>query len=250
MASQIQVGRRSCLIWLSWAAMSLSGVSGCASWEQVAHNIAHPWQASGDLVSRTSDRLEDGKTPPSTDSLNHQNVASSQFAQAAPPSTRAPKAAVLPANRPSSAPSKPLTAAPNDVELLPAPPVSQASASVATESPTIDSSVESAANTTWCRIRVCNIGGQSATQVSVTVSSPTKAMLFSKEGTTVSAPTHDKMEFAPVAQVGPNEEVILLVGVAASDERDNRLRVQIRDAQGGTNQELQSRWKIAIEAIE
>ena len=58
------------------------------------------------------------------------------------------------------------------------------------------------------------------------------------------------MEFAPVAQVSANEEVILLIGVATTDERANRLRVQVRDAQGGTNQELQARWQIAIEAAE
>jgi hypothetical protein len=58
------------------------------------------------------------------------------------------------------------------------------------------------------------------------------------------------MEFAPVGQVGANEEVILLVGVATSDVRANRLRVKVRDAQGGSNQDVQARWKVAIEPAE
>jgi hypothetical protein len=149
-----------------------------------------------------------------------------------------------------------LTPAPANVELLPAPPVSPTSATQAAPvvTPTTPVSMppitEAPANTTWCRIRVRNIGTQPATQVAVIVSSPANAPVVSKEGETVSAPTTGKMEFAPVAQMGVNEEIILLVGVATADERANRLRVQVRDAQGGSNQELQARWKIAIEAAE
>ena len=58
------------------------------------------------------------------------------------------------------------------------------------------------------------------------------------------------MVFTAIPQVGPNEEVVVTVGVAAADNHSNRLRVQVRDALGGTNQEVQSRWKVTLEAAE
>ena len=58
------------------------------------------------------------------------------------------------------------------------------------------------------------------------------------------------VEFACDRMVGSNEEVILIVGVATADERANRLRVQVRDGQGGSNQDVQARWKVTIEAAE
>ncbi len=242
MTSRIPFDHRSYSSWLSWAALSLGCVSGCASWDQMAQHIAHPWQSSGDMIARSNERLVDAWDGETKRSAKPQSSPASQLANRANPTTPKSNPKVVPASMPSPAPSKPLTPAPADVELLPAPPVSQASATVAT--------TEAPANTAWCRIRVRNIGSQTATQVAVSVSSPANAPLVSKEGTSVSAPTLGKMEFAPVAEVKANEEVILLVGVATADERANRLRVQIRDAQGGTNQELQARWKIAIEAIE
>ncbi|MBC7816557.1 MAG: hypothetical protein IAG10_06695 [Planctomycetaceae bacterium] len=250
MTSHIQFGHQSCSSWLSWAAVSLGCVSGCASWDQMAQNIAHPWRASGDMIARTNDRVSDAWDSEATRSRKTKSAPASQLAQKASPTTPTANPTVLPASMPVSAPVKPLTPAPADVELLPAPPVSPTSATAAAPASTTASTNEAPANTTWCRVRVRNIGSQPATQVAVSVSSPAHAPLVSKEGTVVSRPTQGKMEFAPVAQVGAKEEVILLVGVATSDERANRLRVQIRDAQGGTNQELQARWQIAIEAAE
>ena len=109
-----------------------------------------------------------------------------------------------------------------------------------------------APNATWCRVRVRNIGTQPATQVAVSITSPANAqakLLTSDNGTTSPA-VDGRMDFAPIAQVAPNEEIIVMVGVVAADERSNRLRVQVRDAQGGTNQDVQSRWKVTIEAAE
>lgn len=109
-----------------------------------------------------------------------------------------------------------------------------------------------APNATWCRVRVRNIGTQPATQVTVSLTSPANAqakLLTSDNGTTSPA-VDGRMDFAPIAQVAPNEEIIVMVGVVAADERSNRLRVQVRDAQGGTNQDVQSRWKVTIEAAD
>lgn len=109
-----------------------------------------------------------------------------------------------------------------------------------------------AQNATWCRVRVRNVGTQPATQVGVSITSPANAqakLLTSDSGTTSPA-VDGRMDFAPIAQVAPNEEIIVMVGVVAADERSNRLRVQVRDAQGGTNQDVQSRWKVTIEAAE
>lgn len=256
MTSRIQFGCQSCSSWLSWAALSLSCVSGCASWEQVAQNVAQPWRASSDLIARTNERVEDVWESGTKRSTKPKNAPAPQLADNASPARPTANANARPTNTPSQAPVKPLTPAPANVELLPAPPVSPTSATAAapvvtqaaplTKSPT----TEAPANTTWCRVRVRNIGSQPATQVAVIISSPANAPLVSKEGETVSPPTTGKMEFAPIAQMGANEEIILLVGVATTDERANRLRVQVRDAQGGSNQELQARWKIAIEAAE
>lgn len=82
------------------------------------------------------------------------------------------------------------------------------------------------------------------------MNSPENVMLVSKDGDNVSAPVTGKMEFAPVAQVGPSEEVILVIGVGAVEQRGNRLRVQVRDGLGGSNQDVQARWQVAIEAVE
>ena len=256
MTSRIYFSCQSCSSWLSWAALSLGCVSGCASWDQMAQNVSHPWRASGDMIARTNERLEDVWESGTMRSTKPKNAPTQQLAHNANPTQRTVNATARPSNSPAQEPVKPLTPAPANVELLPAPPVSPTSATAAapvviqaspmTKPPT----TEAPANTTWCKVRVRNIGSQPATQVAVIISSPANAPLVSKEGETVSQPTTGKMEFAPVAQMGVNEEIILLVGVATADERANRLRVQVRDAQGGSNQELQARWQIAIEAAE
>lgn len=241
MTSRITFDRSS---WLSWTALSLGCLSGCASWDQVTQSVRHPWQATDGLMARTSDRVE-GLSEKGPKQTRHAATLSPQ--QLANQTTSPAKPAVPPTNTPAPAATKPLTPAPANVELLPAPPVSPTSAIIA--APSTPAAV-APANTTWCRVRVRNIGSQPATQVAVTISSPENASLVSKEGDSISRPVTGKMEFAPVAQVGANEEVVLLVGVATADERANRLRVQVRDGQGGTNQELQARWKVAIEAME
>jgi hypothetical protein len=114
-------------------------------------------------------------------------------------------------------------------------------------------SAKSTGNTTkatWCRVRIRNISEQVTTHVAVTVTSPTNAPLLSKSGDVVSNPAIGPMEFASVEQVAPRDEIILMVGVASPDAKDHRLRVQIRDAQGGSHAEVQSRWQVTIEAVE
>lgn len=159
---------------------------------------------------------------------------------------------------PLAPPAVELMPAPPAVELLPAPPAAAApTGNVTTISNSqlapVAPATSTAANmvvSTWCRVRVRNISQQAAPQVAVTVNSPENAKLVSKEGNTMSAVVAGKMEFAPVAEVGPGEEVILVIGVVAAEQRGNRLRVQVRDGLGGSNQDVQARWKVAIEAIE
>lgn len=104
--------------------------------------------------------------------------------------------------------------------------------------------------TTWCRVRVRNIGTQAAKQVALSVSAPPNAQLLAADGRVIPSQKNGNMEFTAIPQVGPNEEVVVTVGVAASDNTSNRLRVQVRDALGGTNQEVQQRWKVTLEASE
>lgn len=255
MTLRVFVGQKTCANWMSWAALSLGCMSGCASWDQVAQNVAHPWRATGDLMARASEGVETLSEKTSKPTSHAGNLPAQQLANNAGRTSPANKATVVPASRQVPAPTQPLTPAPANVELLPAPPVSPTSgindfAPAVTQAAPASTPITAPANTTWCRIRVRNIGHQPVTQVAVTVSSPANAPLVSKEGDSVSNPTQGKMEFAPVPEVRANEEVVLLVGVATSDERANRLRVQVRDAQGGTNQELQARWQIAIEALD
>ena len=104
--------------------------------------------------------------------------------------------------------------------------------------------------TTWCRVRVRNTGPQAATQVALSVSAPPNAQLLATDGRVLPSQANGRMDFTAIPQVGPNEEVVVTVGVAAADNHSNRLRVQVRDALGGTNQEVQSRWKVTLEAAE
>ena len=160
---------------------------------------------------------------------------------------------------PSAPPAVDPLPAPPAVELLPAPPAAAVSSTRNvqpvnhTQLTPVVHATSPAANfgaSAWCRIRVRNISQQAAPQVAVTVNSSENARLVSKEGNVVSAPVTGKMEFAPVAQVGPSEEVILIIGVEAAEQRSQRLRVQVRDALGGSNHEIQARWQVAIESLE
>lgn len=269
--------------WWQWAVLSLGCVSGCASWDQVADNAVQPFRATGNFLARTGDRVGDLFESNSTRHRNPANlpahqgltpvpanqVASLQKAPATSATTQA--GATLPTvsqpaamqaihktpvanERPSESltvPSAP-PAAPPAVELLPAPPADLKPISSSRPAPVVSatSSIARAEISTWCRVRIRNISSQAVPQVAVTVNSPENAKLVSKDGNTVSAPTTGKMEFAPVPQVGSGEEVILVIGVAASGQQGQRLRVQVRDGLGGSNQDVQARWNVAIEAIE
>lgn len=271
--------------WWQWAVLSLGCVSGCASWDQVVDNTAQPLRATGNFLARTGDRVGDLFESKGTRHRNPENlpahqgltpvpanqVASLQKAPATSATTQT--GATLPTvsqpaamqaihktpvanERPPESltvPSAP-PAAPPAVELLPAPPADLKPISNSRPVPvapaTSSSSVASAEISTWCRVRIRNISSQAVPQVAVTVNSPEGANLVSKDGNTVSAPTTGKMEFAPIPQVGSGEEVILVIGVAASGQQGQRLRVQVRDGLGGSNQDVQARWNVAIEAIE
>ena len=41
------------------AALSLGCMAGCATWDEMAQTAAQPWQATGELVARTGDRVGD-----------------------------------------------------------------------------------------------------------------------------------------------------------------------------------------------
>jgi len=97
---------------------------------------------------------------------------------------------------------------------------------------------------------VRNISHQVATKVAVTLTAPAPAQLLAADGGAVSSVASGRMEFSPIEQVGPNEEIIVAAGLSAADENSNRLHVQVRDAQGGSNQEIQSRWQVTIEPLD
>ena len=274
--------------WWQWAVLSLGCVSGCASSEQVAHNTTQPLRATGNFLARTGDRVGDLFESHSTRNRNPENLGAYQgltpgsanqtaSLQKAPmTSATAQTGATLPtvsqpaamqaihntpaANErpreslsvPTAPPASELQPAPPAVELLPAPPANIQP--ISNSQPAAAASKASAATvagiSTWCRVRIRNISQQAVPQVAVTVNSPENAKLVSKDGDSVSAAVSGKMEFAPVAQVGPSEEVILVIGVGAAEQRGNRLRVQVRDGLGGSNQDVQARWQVVIEAME
>ncbi len=266
--------------WWQWAVLSLGCVSGCASWGQVADNATQPLHATGNQLARTGDRIGDLFESHSNRHRNPANLPAHQvltpgLVSQTRPSPKQPMtlataqagAISLPISKPTAtqaihntpAPTgKPpeslsVPSAPPAVEVLPAPPADVRSIShsrpVVTTGPLVSSSATSGI-TTWCRVRIRNISQQAASQVAVTVNSPENAKLVSKDGDSVSVPVTGKMEFAPVAQVGSNEEVILVIGVGTTEQCGNRLRVQVRDGLGGSNQDVQARWQVAIEALE
>ena len=272
--------RHSQLDWWHWVVLSLGCVSGCASWDQIANNAPQPLRATGNLLARTNDRVGDLFESHSTRHRNPANLPAHQapareLASPAAPLAKGPLisaaaqagAISLPISKPTAtqaihntpaAPEKPresqsVPAAPPAVELLPAPPADVQpiahSRPVAAKGPAT-SSPTSSGITTWCRVRIRNVSQQAVSQVAVTVNSPENATLVSRDGDTVSAPVRGKMDFAPVAQVGSHEEVILVIGVGTSEQRGNRLRVQVRDGLGGSNHDVQARWQVAIEALE
>lgn len=266
--------------WWQWAVLSLGCVSGCASWGQVADNATQPLRATGNLLARAGDRVGDLFESHSTRHRNPANIPANQgltpgLASDAAPSPKLPMTsataqagaisppiskptatqAIHNTPAPTSKPPESLSVPPTPpaVELLPAPPADVQSIShsrpVAVTGPLASSSASSGI-TTWCRVRIRNISQQAASQVAVTVNSPENAKLVTKDGDSVSVPVTGKMEFAPVAQVGSNEEVILVIGVGTAEQRGNRLRVQVRDSLGGSNQDVQARWQVEIEALE
>ena len=274
--------------WWQWAALSLGCLSGCASWEQFAHQTTQPLRATGNLLARTGDQVGDlfesgprHRNPanlPANQGLT-QMLAQQPALQKAPMVSAAAQAGAtsLPVSKPaamqaihstpaanekptesSSVPLAPpateLQAAPGDVELLPAPPavvqpISNSEPATPKPSASPAASVKAASIKTWSRVRIRNISKQSVPQVAVTVMSPENAPLVSKDGESMSPAAAGKMEFAPVAQVGVNEEVILIIGLATDDPKATRLRVQVRDGLGGSNQDVQARWQVAIEAV-
>lgn len=252
-----------------YAAASLVFVSGCATWDEVAHDVAQPWRASSAAMARVGDRVSDllefdaitrkrnpenlpahqawnaGRNPPSsaiTSSPINQATAQTPAVSptiSQPAATQAIHNTPAVPERPPESTTVPL--APPAVELLPAPPITPISAQTPKVSP---------AQVRWCRVRIRNVGQQPATQVAVTVSSPANAPLFSKHEDAISAPTLGPMKFAPVAHVGVQEEVVLMIGVGDVEHSEQRLRIQVHDSLGGSNLDAQARWHVELEAIE
>ncbi len=106
------------------------------------------------------------------------------------------------------------------------------------------------ANITWCQVRLRNVSQQTVAQVSVVITSPENTELVVSNAGPVMPIHSNRMDFSAIPQIAPQEEVIVTCGISASDEASHRLHVQVRDAQGGSNQEIQARWKVAIEPIE
>ena len=205
-----------------------------------------------------------GVTTSTTKSVANTNRGATVEFLAPPPATQATAKKTQPVtgNTPASHSEQPTTSDNNSMksmrpesapapiappETLPAKSVSQSRAITPTAAV---SNLAGNDNTTWCRVRVRNMSSEAATQVSLGVTAPTNGQLFATDGSAMSPQAGGRLDFAAIPQVGPNEEVIVTVGVAAADKHSNRLRVQVRDAQGGTNQEVQSRWKVTLEAAE
>ena len=59
-----------------------------------------------------------------------------------------------------------------------------------------------------------------------------------------------RLDYPVITQVATNEEVTFSVGIVATDESTRRLRIQVRDAQGGSNHDVQNRWKVTIDPVD
>lgn len=186
-------------------------------------------------------------------SLPASSPAAMQAIHKTPAATEKPRESL---SVPSAPPAAELQHTPGDVELLPAPPATmQPSNSVQpisnSQPATVKPAAVSAASVkTWCRVRIRNVSQKAVPRVAVTVNSPENVPLVSKDGESISSAVAGKMEFAPVPEVGANEEVVLIIGLATDQPKSNRLRVQVRDGLGGSNQDVQARWQVAIEAMD
>ena len=263
--------------WWHWAVLSLGCLSGCATWGQVTDSAAQPLRTTGNLLARTSDRVGDLFESRSTRHRNPENLPAYRGLTTGPTVQTGPAptalattqagAISLPVSKPTATQAihntpvpvqKPpeslsVPSAPPAVELLPAPPADVRPINhqqPVTAPDRVTTSTDRSGIKTWCRVRIRNVSQTPIPQVAVTVNSPENVTLVSKEGDAVSAPAAGRMEFAPVAQVGSQEEVILVIGVGAGEQRGQRLRVQVRDGLGGSNHDVQSRWQVAIEALE
>lgn len=221
---------------------------------QLANRMPNP------AASTSATQLAGHTAPAASGGANQQASAVEMLPP--PPVTRGagsemPNAVAVPKTIPSDLPAKALPAAPGNPEAnssraadAPAP----ISPDVTTAKPiSLTKQVSPPAadieNVAWCRVRVRNASDRPATQVAVSIIGPQGAELVSHDGNTPAAPSA-RMDFAAVPQVGPGEEVVLIAGVLSAVPESNRVRVQVRDAQGGTHQEVQARWQVTIEPID
>ncbi len=145
-----------------------------------------------------------------------------------------------------SAPPEPLPVPPEPLSATPG----ALSATLVSASSQISPPADSPANVAWCRVRLRNASSQLLTQVAVTMTTPPETQLVASAKSPAQQAVRTRLEYPAITQVAPNEEITFSVGIVATDESTRRLRIQVRDAQGGSNKDVQTRWQVAIDPIE
>jgi hypothetical protein len=147
---------------------------------------------------------------------------------------------------PLSATPEPLSATPEPLSATPEP----SSATLVSASSQISPPADLPTNVAWCRVRLRNVSSQPLTQVAVTMTTPPVTQLVASVEPPAQQTVRTRMDYPAITQVAPNEEVTFRVGIVATDESTRRLRIQVRDAQGGSNQEVQARWQVTIDPVD
>ncbi len=164
-----------------------------------------------------------------------------------PNSLRLPSApAPIGPPEPLSAPAEPLSA-PAEPLSVPAEPLSVTPVAASSQIPP---PADHPTNVAWCRVRLRNVSSQPVTQVAVTMTTPPETQLVASAKSPAQQAVRTRLDFPAITQVAPNEEITFCVGAVATDESTRRLRIQVRDTQGGSNQEVQTRWQVTIDPID
>ena len=100
---------------------------------------------------------------------------------------------------------------------------------------------------TWCLVRVRNISNKPIKKFSATVLPPADGQMVVKESKTNQNLNVAQCDLNSDHPVNPGEELSVTVGLITANEKARQLHGQIRDALGGNQQAIQSRWQVLVE---
>ena len=92
-----------------------------------------------------------------------------------------------------------------------------------------------------------NISNKPIKKFAATVLPPADGQMVVKETQTNQNLNVSQCDLSSDHPVNPGEELSVTVGLITADDKTHHLHVQVRDALGGNQQAIQSRWQVLIE---